>query len=231
VLIIPVTVTAAHTWVWEKENSLRAPLSDELLRQARGTVMLPGGDLQDLRLIDRENATRVTQVDLKPMFERYGAQEIIIAAMSVGPENTTEPTRILLHRVSADKPRDEVIELIPETPEEKIEPRIMNAARAIASAAVQIATSTADDDREKLAKATKIKVKFVYTTPKQLAELSKAIRTAPGVLQLELPTIMLNNVNGTIYLEGSDKAGLKKQLADKGVVIRETGAEWTASAR
>lgn len=231
VLLIPVAITPTKTWVWEKENNLRAPLSEELLRQARGLVMLPGGDLQDLRLIDRDNATTVKAEELKPMFERYGASEIIIAAMSTGKEGTTDPTKILLHRVTAKKIRDEVIEIPPEAAEDKSEVRVMAAARAIASAATQIASSTDDDENEKLAAATKIKLRFVYTTPRELARLTETIRRAPGVLQLELPAIMLNNVSGVIYLDGNDKAALRKQLAAKAIVIRDVGDEWTASTR
>lgn len=231
VLVVPVLVTPQKTWVWEKENTLRAPLSDELLRQAHGLVMLPSGDLEDLRLIDRENAHHLKLDELKPMFERYGVQEVVVASIAVGAAGSEDPTKILLHRVAANNPRDEVIELKPETAEDTTDMRILAAARAIAAATTQIASSTAEDEQDKLAKAAKLPVKFVYTTPKDLAKLTETIRTAPKVLQLELPTIMLNNVSGVIYLEGDDKDALRKYLAAKAIIIRDMGDHWTASAR
>lgn len=230
VLVIPVTVAPERTWVWEKENILRAPLSEELLRQSRGMVMLPSGDLQDLRLIDRENALKIEGEELLPMFERYGAEEILVAAMQLGPEKTIEPTRIILHRVTTKGVRDEALETVPEGENDTVEARTLAAARAIASAATQIASTTEEDPEDKLAKATKIKLRFVYATPKELAKLTESIRKAPGVLRLELPAIMLNNASGLIYLDG-EKTALRKTLAAQGIVIRDLGEEWTASAR
>lgn len=231
VLLIPALVGNERMWVWEKENTLRAPLSDEILRQSRGIIMLPSGDLQDLRLIDQFNATKVAAEELQPMFERYGAQEIIIASVSPGAEETTNPTKILLHRVTPTEIRNEVIELPPVTAADTPVMRIQAAAKTIASAAVQIASSTADTDREKLAKATKIPVYFVYNTPRELGRMSDAIRKAPSVLQLELPSIALGRVNGIIYLEGDDKTALHASLASKGLIVREQGSDWSIATR
>jgi hypothetical protein len=230
VLLIPAFVAPQRVWVWEKENSLRAPLSEELLRQSRGVVILPSGDLQDLRLIDKDNALKVKADELKPMFERYGADEIVIAAMRVGAEGTMESTKIMMHRVSPDYVRDELLEVPPEVAEEPIAARILAGARALATAATQIANSTETASKEALAKATQVKVRFVYRTPKELARLTETIRRAPHVVMLQLPTIMLNDVEGIIYLEGEPQL-LRKHLATQAVVVRDMGNEWTVSTR
>lgn len=231
VLLVPVLVTPTKTWVWEKENTLRAPLSDEILRQARGTVILPSGDLEDLKLIDRDNATNAKYDELKPMLARYGVDEVVIAALQRHEEGSPEPSRVLLHRISPKARRDEVVELPPDSPEDTPEIRMLAAVRAIAAAATQIASSTDEDIQDTLAAATKIPLRFIYTTPKELARLTETVRTAPGVLQLELPAIMLNNVVGKIYLEGNDSSALRKYLAGKGIIIRDVGNEWSAAAR
>ncbi len=230
VLIIPALVTPERVWVWEKENSLRAPLSEELLRQSRGLVILPSGDLQDLRLIDKDNALKVKVDELKPMFERYGADEIVIAAMRAGAEGTMDSTKIMMHRVSAGYVRDELLEVQPEAAEEPMAARILAGARALATAATQIANSTESASKEALAKATQVKVRFMYRTPKELARLTDTIRHAPQVVMLQLPTIMLNDVEGVIYLEG-EAASLRKHLAAQAVVVRDVGNEWTVSTR
>jgi len=203
-----------------------------LLHQAQGMVMLPSGDFQDLRLIDGQNATKVKSDELTPMFARYGVREVIIAAMTVGHEGTMEPTKILLHRVGVKRIREEVIELAPESAEEKTDSRIAAAARAIASAALQIASSADEEIQEKLAAAAKIKLHFVYATPKDLSRMTELIRGAPDVLLLELPTITLSKVHGVIYLGGKkDSAALRTYLVTRGMVIREQGEEWTVSTR
>lgn len=230
VLVIPVLVGIDKTYVWEKENPLRAPLAEELLRQSHGLIILPSGDLQDLRLIDRENALKVKMDDIAPMFTRYGVKEVVIAAASPGAEGTETATHVVLHRVSPKRLRDELLEIPPANKDEAMAQRVNNAARAVATAAMQIASASDESEEEKLAKATKIPLRLVYATPRELAKLTDTIRHAPGVLKLELPAIMLNNVNGVIYYDG-DKETLRKQLAPKGVVIRDLGKEWTASAR
>ena len=143
---------------------------------------------------------------------------------------TTDPTSILLHRVSAAEVRNEVIELPTEKADTKAM-RIAAGAKAIAAAAVQIASSTADSDREKLEKSTKIPITFVYNTPRDLARMSETIRKAPSVLQLELPAITLTGVKGVIYLEGGDKTALHTHLASKGLVVREQAEGWSVATR
>ena len=230
VLVLPVVVTPKHTFVWEKENALRGPLSSELLRQAHGAVMLPGGDLQDLRLIDGENVAKVTMAELKPMFDRYGAQEIIIALVKPGTLETQEPDKVILRRLSVYQPNSEVIDIPPEKTTDSAQVRMAHTAQVVAQATVEIASSSVDDAQAKLKKAMKIPLHFVYITPRELAVMTDAIRHAPGVLLLELPAITLNNVTGTIYLDG-DKTALRKALAAQGIVSRDQGNQWTLSVR
>ena len=231
ILLIPALVGEDRMFVWEKENTLRPQISDEVLRQSRGIIMLAGGDLQDLRLIDKENATKVTSDELKPMFERYGADEIIIASASTSQEDTTDLTHILLHRVTTKEVRNEVIDLPPETKGDSKDMRLKAAAKTIVAATVQIASSTAENDRAKLDNATKIPISFIYNTPRDLARMSAIIRKAPSVLQLEMPSIALGDVKGRIYLEGGDKTALHTYLAARGLVVREKQDGWSVASR
>lgn len=230
VLVLPVLVTPKETFIWQDANALRPPLSAELLRQGHGLVILPGGDLKDLRLIDKDNVATVPTAEIKPMFEHYGADEIVIAIVTPGADMSKESTKILLRRLSGTSTRTETLELLPESAETTLPERIEQAARAIATVAVEIATSSAADEREKLAAATKIKARFIYTIPRELARLQESVRTAPGVLLLEFPQIALNNVTGIIYLEG-DKAALQAYLKKKNVVVREQEGTWMISTR
>ncbi len=230
VLLLSVYVTPTRSFMWENDNILRAPLADEVQRQSHGIVMLSGGDFDDLRLVDYNNAMKVTAEELKPMFERYGVQEIIIAFMTPGTQDTTEPATILLRRLSLTNPRSEVMQVKPTEALEPLDSRVLHAAAAIAAAATQIASSTSEEDRAKLAKATKIPIHFQYTTPQRLAKMQDAVRKAPHVLLLELPAIALNDVDGTIYLDG-DPTELRAVLAKQGMLITESNGTWQASVR
>lgn len=230
VLILPVFVGHERSYLWEKENELRTPLADEIRRQSRGGVLLPGGDLDDLKLIDYQNALTVKSDELKPMFERYGAEEIIIAVLTLGPIGTMDPASVLLRRLKLDTARNEVLEIPPEVPEETKELRLIKSAVAIAGAVSQIASSTAERERALRAQMKQIKVRFAYATPKDLARMQEAVRAAPQVTFLDLPSIALAQVGGTIYLK-SDEQALRENLTKQGIIVTSINDGWRLSVR
>ncbi|MBX9725781.1 MAG: hypothetical protein K2X09_00825, partial [Rickettsiales bacterium] len=230
VLLLPVYVGPTRAYLWEKDNALRAPLSDEIRRQARGGILLPGGDLEDLRLIDYQNALTVKPEELKPMFDRYGAEEIIIAVLTPGASGTMDASSVLLRRLKPESTRNEVIEIPPENVEEISSVRLTKSASAIANAITQIASSTAEREQLVRDKSTHIAVRFAYTIPKELAFMQEAVRSSPEVLSLDLPTIGLAQVAGTIYLKG-DEAALKEALIKQGVVVTVMSKGWRLSVR
>lgn len=230
VLLLSVYVGETRAYMWEKENILRVPLADEVRRQAHGEILLPGGDLEDLRLVDYQNALTVKPEELKPMFARYGAEEIIIVVFKPGAAGTLDPSNAVLRRLKLDSARDEVLEIIPDSPEEISSSRLMKATTAIATAVTQIASSTAE--REQLARdrAKKIPVRFAYTIPRDLARMQEAVRASPDVLSLEQPNIALSQVEGIIYLSGEEEA-LKANLKKKGIIVTVLSKGWQLSTR
>lgn len=230
VMLFPVYVASERSYMWEKENIMRAPISDELRRQSRGGVLLPGGDLQDLRLIDYQNALTIEPEELQPTFERYGADEIIIAATKLSQPGTTDSTNIIMRRLEPQRVRNEVLEIMPESREETEQVRIQKAASAIAGAATQIASSTAERERAIRDKAQKIKVRFSYAIPKELARMQDAVKQSPEVLTLDMPSIALARVTGTIYLKGSIEK-LQDDLVKQGIIVTPINDGWRLSVR
>lgn len=230
VLVLPVLVGHDRPYLWEKENILRAPLSDALLQQSHGVVLTPAGDFGDLRLIDYQNALKVKPDELTPMFERYGAQEIIIAVLTPGAVGTMDSSSVLLRRLSLKGEQNEVLDIPPGAPEERAESRLNTSIQAIAAAVTQIATSTAQLDQERLDKAVHIPVDFQYANTRELASMQEMVRHASGVLLLELPNISLKAIRGTIYLEGNRET-LKSQLIKQGIHVTPRGEAWQLSMR
>ena len=230
VMVLPVYVTPGRAYMWEKENQLRGPLADEIRRQAQSGIILPGGDYDDLRLIDYQNALTVKAEELKPMFERYGAEEIIIAILTPSQGGTLDPSTVLLRRLQLNASRNEVFEVAAENAEETAAMRLAKAVKAIAGAVTQITTSTAEKERLAREKATKQALTFTYTTPKNLADLQEAVRSSPQVIQLELPRIMLAQVVGTVYFNG-DAEELRKHITKQGVIVRNVDGGWQLSSR
>ncbi len=230
VLILPVYRTQERAYLWETENPLRELLRLEVLRQAHGAVLVPAGDFEDLRLIDHNNAAVVTGVELGSMFERYGAEEIIIATATPGAEGTIEPTSITLRRLTPKDVRVEVMKVPVVEVKETAATRLQMAAAAIASAVTQIATSTSYDERRALENASHLKVYFTYANPRELGKMQQSIRGAANVMALEIPNITLQNVSGTIYYSG-ERQTLKIDLAKQGIVVGERSDGWMLSLR
>ena len=231
VLLIPVYASHDGAYMWEKENQLREPLSEEVRRQSHAGILLPGGDYDDLRLLDHNNALTVKPDELKPMYERYGAEEIIIAVMTPSAPGTTDATSVLLRRlnISGDV-KTEVLSIMPSAPEESSATRLSKTATAIASAVTQIATSTAEREAAIRAKAKQLKIDFAYAIPKDLSRMEDAVRASPEVYYLDLPSIALAEVEGTIYLKG-DEESLRDELRKAGLIVTTTKDGWRISVR
>jgi hypothetical protein len=231
VLLVPVYASHDGAFLWEKDNLLRQPLSDEVRRQSHAGVLLPGGDYDDLRLIDHANALTVKPEELKPMFDRYGAEEIIIAVMTPSAPGTNDATSVLLRRlnVSGDV-RTEELNVPPSSADESSATRLSKTATAIASAVTQIASSTAEREAAIRSKSKQLKVRFAYAIPKELARMEDAVRASPEVYYLDLPSIALAEVNGTIYLKGDDEA-LHDELRKQGLIVTSINDGWRISVR
>ena len=230
VLVLPVFVGEERPYLWEKENQLRNPLAEEVLRQSHGAVLVAGGDFEDLRLVDYKNILTVKAEELAPMFARYGSREIIVAVLTLSPAGKEAPSSVLLRRLSPAASHNEMIEIPPENTDEKTDSRLHHAVVATATALAQIASSTAQVDQEKLDKSTHIKVRFLYATSRELGQLQQAVRGTKGVLALEMPNISLKEIGGTIYFDG-EKNVLQELLKKQNIIVRESADGWSVSLR
>lgn len=239
VLVLPVYVKNNRPYVWEEENLLRQPLQNEALRQGHGAVLVPASDLDDLRLVDYQNVLEVTSDELEPMFQRYGADEIVIAIVTMHAKPTDaeakaetpkEPVSVLLRRLVPDGARSEILRLGDLSGATTTESKVERASRAIAAALVQIASSTAESEQEKLAKANKMTVTFRYGTTRDLAWMQERVRLTKGVLKLSVPVIALGDMKAQLYFTDTpDK--LREKLAKQGIVITDLPDGWQLAMR
>jgi len=195
-----------------------------------GAVLVAGGDFEDLRLVDYHNILTVKAEELTPMFARYGSREIIVAVLTLSPAGKDTPSSVLLRRLSPASSHNEVIDVPPDSVDEKTDSRLHHAVVATATALTQIAASTAEVDQERLDKSTHIKVRFLYATSRELGQLQQSVRGAKGVLALEMPAISLKEIGGTIYFEG-EKNVLQELLKKQNIMVRESADGWLVSLR
>lgn len=228
VLVLPVLVVKGQPYVWGKENTLLAPMASEVLRLSHGAVVVPTGDFDDLRLIDNRNVLTMKGADLSPMFTRYGVEEIIVAMMPDDAPDAEGLTTILLRRLTPETERVEQIALQPlgKTPPE----RMQEAVSLVATSVTQMAASTSQKQQEKLKAAPQVPVYLRYGSVREIGQIQTAIRSTEGVMQLSIPAIDLQQMQGVIYLS-ADKEVVKKALAKKGLLVRDQKAGWLVSLR
>jgi hypothetical protein len=231
VLALPVYISDGTVMLWNKENPLRTPLYAELMRQGHGRVMVPSGDLDDLRLIDQNNALTVKTEDMAAMRKRYGADEIVIAIYNAKPTKPTELPSILLRRLDAVGARSEAVPLPAQAKDQKPAARLQQVVRLAAGAIVQIASASGDEERARLLKATKVPVTFQYANPRELAQMQLALRDSPGVLMVEYPAIALGGpIEAIAYYEGEAQK-LREKLSKDAIIVRQKDQRWHLSYR
>lgn len=231
VLVLPVYVKSARPYLWEKDNKLREPLNTEALRQSHGAVLSPAGDLDDLRLVDYANVLTVTGKEMEPMFERYGAEEIVIAIYTP-PAGGAEPVEasILLRRLTRSTTMAETVQIPSEVMKSNPDTQLKQAAQLIANAVTQIASATAIEDQARLAKAKQIPIDFAYANPRELARMQEELRKHREVLLVKLPSISLGGIDGVAYVEGEPQK-LREKLVKAGIFVTDSGTGWKLSLR
>ena len=230
VLVLPVFRTGDKTYLWEADNPIKEAIRSEVLRQSQGTVLVPGGDFEDLRLIDGQNAGTVTGAELKPMFERYGADEVIIVIVALGAEKTSDPTQVMLRRLTPEGANVEVMEVPAVGVDDSKEARINIAAHTIAGALTQIATATSPEAQRTMKKADRQFIEFEFANPRELGTMQEIVRNIEGVILLETPAISLKTIRGVVYFS-EDKETLRTALSKKGILVRNNEYGWTLSMR
>jgi hypothetical protein len=230
ILVLPVFVATERPLLWEKRNPLSQPLKSLALKMGKGSVILPVGDPDDLRVVDYNNVLTITYDRLKEMVARYGASEVLVAVVTLGLEDTSEPTDILLRRLTKDQTKLERITLNPTNALERPDARIQAAVVAIAQVATDLASSVAVQEREALAAVTQQKVDFTFITMREFGEMQAALRSFPGFKQLIVTKSDLHLVHAVLYYEGSEKK-LRAHLKKSAIFVRPGEKSWELNLR
>jgi hypothetical protein len=230
ILVLPVFVEAPRPLLWEKRNPLTQPLKSLALKIGKGSIVLPVGDPEDLRVVDYNNVLTVDYKGLGAMVERYGATEVLVAVVTPGLPDTAAPTDILLRRLTKEETRLERITLPPKNALEKNEVRIQAAVQAIAQVANELSSSVAIQEREQLASTAQLPITFSFITMREFGEMQAALRSYRGFKQLILPSSGLHKVKGTLYYDGKEK-NLRAHLKKSAIFIRIEDEGWVLSMR
>lgn len=229
ILVIPVFIDGEDARVWGDANPLIAPLKTAVLRHSKGSVVIPAGDREDRARVDYDNVLKVNFDALKVLAKRYGAEEILVAIVTPSAPGSAIATQILMNRLLPTESRPEMIEL-KTNPSDDEPTRLSATADAIARYAMVISKSVAEAERNAWMKLPSQQVQINFTTMQEYGKLETALRAAPSVARLELPTITLQRVEGVMYLDGSPKK-LRRYLEKQAIRVQDVGDRWILSYR
>jgi hypothetical protein len=231
VLVIPVFLEegAQSPVVWGRRNPVIAPLKPLLLRYGQGALVLASGDRTDRSELDYDNVLRMNFQSLRRFTERYGVQEILQAIVTPGAQGTAEPTRIVMHRMQPTQSRPEMVR-IATTAEATMAERMYDAAESIARYAATISTATAEFERKQWRKLPQHKVRLHFTTMQGFGRLEYALSHAPGVENVALDDIALQQVNGVFYTNATPEV-LKAYFEESSVRWQYRNGLWVLSQR
>jgi len=230
VLMLGVFMDGDRPLLWEKRNPLTEPLKSLGLKMGKGSVIMPVGDPEDLRVVDYNNILTIEFEEMKAMVERYGAKEVLIAIVTTGLEGTEDPSDILMRRLTHKGVKLERLTVKPLKAIDKEEKRINDAVYAISQVATDLASSISIEERQALESATKMPVTFSFITMREYGEMQEAVRAYPGFRQLDLPSINLHLVQGELYFDGDEKK-LREHLKKYAIFVRPTADGWVLSLR
>jgi hypothetical protein len=230
VLILGVFMDGDRPLLWEKRNPLTEPLKTQGLKMGKGAVIMPVGDPEDLRVVDYNNVLTITYEQMKHMLERYGADEVLIAVVTTGLEGTTDATDVLMRRLTNRGVKLERLTVKPLKPTATEQSRVMDAVYTIANTATDLAASVSIEERQELESATKLPLEFSFITMREYGQMQEAIRAYPGLQQLDLPSINLQEVHGMLYYDGNEKK-LRAHLKKYAIFVRPSEDGWTLSLR
>lgn len=230
VLVMAVYMDGERPLLWEKRNPLTAPLKSQSLKMGKGSVIMPVGDPEDLRVVDYNNILTIEYKEMETLLQRYGANEVLVTVVNTGLEGTADPTDILLRRLTNRGVKLERITINPLKPTANEEARVQDAVYAIAQVATDLASSISIEERQALEKADQLPLVFSFITMKEYGDMQDAVRAYPGFKQLDLPSIGLQRVQAKLYYDGDEKK-LRDHLKKYAIFVRPDADGWVLSLR
>lgn len=228
ILLVPVFKDGERIWVFDRSNPLRQPVRRAALTLGNQLVVVPLGDSRDLRVVDYDNILDARYDTFKPLLERYGAKEVVVALVDA-PDVASNTTRVLYNRMYDGGLKPEILD-IKTADKTNLAARYEEVAKVVVSMAAKQAVATSVSEQKQREAFIKQHVLFSFTTMQEYGRLDQLLRAAPGVEALEIGAIALQQVEAVFYHKGNLNPVLA-YLEKKGVKLREKGAIWVLSER
>lgn len=216
VVVVPLWQTGSGLRLWDSDNAWRAAWDRALDPDALVPFVVPLGDLQDLALLNPDQAARADRAALTALAERYGTDAAVVARLEGSGEGGT-PLEVTARRYggASGEPYRAVVRRTPD------EPLVDSLERAVAE--MQAAFDARFRER-RAARSAPIERLLVTTAVGDLADWGRVMRLLAGLPEVERTQVQrFSQAEATLELQvAGGRARLEESLGRAG---------WRLSAR
>ena len=223
ILILPVFYNGVEPVVWDSKTNPSLKLwQTQAVSLTKNALIIPTGDTTDRSIVDRDNVLRASYNNFKPMLERYGSDEIVVAVLiDTLAKDQTQTVEMLLRRIRSGGQKVERFTL---TPKSDTTPREAIYQQAVTEALHRMNTAahaTAYKEKKQRAKALAQPFVAQFNTLKEWADIQAILRKSKGIESISTTNLQLLVARGTLYIN-TDKKALLQSVAKGKVSISES---------
>lgn len=227
ILVLPLWQEGNKLMLWEKENPWRREMTEVVLQEGRGKLLMPYGDPKDTFILDQETILSGEREAMVAIAERYGTKNVVIAqARNVAKQDEAAHIRVLLRRPGAAKEEDTIVKDFEAVQPSETEGVLL--ARAAQEIARELTEATGQyslflNEEAQQVKARVVRAEFRHS--REWMQLKKAFEGLPNVEYMDIGAVSPSFAQVTFYFRGSD-ALMRKALITRGVEVQEVGEYW-----
>jgi hypothetical protein len=223
-MVIPILQEGTQVMLWEKENGWKDAWANAASADKGQSVVVPLGDLEDITMVNVEDAFAGQFASLSKLAEKYDAGRILIAeaVYDVEPETKRPSLQVIMRLLQGESILDRVKMSFAGEPGEGKEAFLVRAARAashkIAESAKSIAKASAGEEKQEQQLLAQVPIQDIA----KWRAFQVNVRHIDGVKDMKVETISSNLARVAIIYTG-DFSTLTYFLHNAGYSLTNNG--------
>ena len=224
-VILPALDNGKEVKLWESGNFWRSLWNGVALERAAGTLVMPYGDPTDAFIVDPTNVLSRDYETLKPLIERYGAQEAVVVYAQYRLDRKPIAVQVTVRRITPRglTERDFIYEA--ETPDDTFEVLLTRASRDLAAQLQEISSGAIAREEYQLQNAKRVRLVAQFRRLSSWVEMKQALDQLPRILKIQMGTITINSADMLIYYDGTEEF-LETSLRAAGMGVTRASDHW-----
>lgn len=219
-LILPILDTGdGELRLWQGDNVWRSLWNSAALERGDGKLVLPFGDLDDTSFVDHTNILSRDFSGLKPLADKYGAQEVAVVLASYELEQDPIGVLITIRRMGPGMDRIRDTYFSAESPDDTPESLLANSSRIIADQMKLAAQKFQTNKERDIATAQQIILRTSFRRVSEWAAMQEILGNLPMSVSLKVGAISIQNATATLYYKGEEESLIRAMKANGLMVV------------